>query len=100
MVSARRPGASFFGAGLFGWSKSRETKSATGTSQTRPLSTKNTKRIVCFRIDDDLDRRISRALRGNISTRSDFIRAAIERVLKLDAEERLRAAHSAIKWDG
>jgi len=38
-------------------------------------------------------------LRVNQTTRSDFIRMAIERALKQDGEERLRAAHSAIRWD-
>jgi len=38
-------------------------------------------------------------LRVNQTTRSDFIRSAIERALKQDGEERLRAAHSAIRWD-
>jgi predicted transcriptional regulator len=58
----------------------------------------NTKRVICFRIDDDLDRRILRALRGIGSTRSAFIRNAIERALKQDAEERLRLAQSSIDW--
>ena len=55
-------------------------------------------RVICFRIDDDLDRRILRALRGIASTRSAFIRNAIERALKQDAEERLRVAQSSIDW--
>jgi hypothetical protein len=83
---------------LFGWRKNKESELPTETSQTRPRSAANTTRIVCFRVNEDLDRRISRALRGTSCSRSDFIRNAIERVLKQDGEERLRAAHSAIKW--
>jgi hypothetical protein len=89
--------ANFFGARLFRWRKKKE--SELPTSQTRLPSTTSTKRIICFRIDEDLDRRLSRALRGQSCTRSDFIRSAIERVLKHDGEERLRAAHSAIRWE-
>jgi hypothetical protein len=90
--------APFFG-GLFGWRKKSQPKSPERANQPRPAATTNTKRIVCFRIDDDLDRRLSRALRGKSCSRSDFIRTAIERVLKQDGEERLREAHSAIRWD-
>jgi hypothetical protein len=84
---------------LFGWRKKHEPKSPGSASQPRLQSNTNTKRIVCFRVDQDLDRRISRALRGNASTRSDFIRSAIERALNQDAEERLRVAHSSIRWE-
>jgi len=91
--------ASFFGAGLLGWRKKKEPELPSGAGQTRPPTTTNTKRVICFRIDEDLDRRIFRALRGNTSTRSDFIRNAIERVVQQDAEERLRVAHSAIRWE-
>ena len=66
-----------------------------------------TELAVCFigahepydRVDDDLDRRIGRELRLKACSRSDFIRNAIERALTEDGEERLRVAHSAIKWD-
>jgi hypothetical protein len=91
--------ASLFGAGLSGRRKSTQLELPAASSETQPQSTTNTNRIICFRIDEDLDRRISRALRGKPSTRSDFIRNAIERVLKQDAEERLRIAHSAIRWE-
>jgi hypothetical protein len=64
----------------------------------RSVSTPNANRIICFRIDDDLERRLSRELRVNNATRSDYIRSAIARVLKQDAEERLRLAHSTIRW--
>jgi hypothetical protein len=84
---------------LFGWRKKHEPKSPGSASQPRSQTTTNAKRIICFRIDDDLDRRIARALRGNVSTRSGFIRSAIERVLNQDAEERLRVAHSSIRWE-
>ena len=98
MSAGKTSGASFFG-GLFGRRKKNEPKSPEGAGNTLPQSTTRTKRVICFRIDDDLDRRISRALRVNQTTRSDFIRSAIERALKQDGEERLRAAHSAIRWD-
>jgi hypothetical protein len=87
---------SVFGAGLFEWRKKAQPELPTGV---RSPTTTNSKRIICFRIDDDLDRRISRALLGNASTRSDFIRSAIERALNQDAEERLRVAHSSIRWE-
>ena len=79
--------ASFFG-GSFGRRKKNEPKSPEGTGNTPPPPTTRTKRVICFRIDDDLYRRISRALQVNQSTRSDFIRMAIERALKQDGEER------------
>jgi|SRR3954451_11649951 hypothetical protein len=83
---------------LFGWPKKKSAKAIEPNGSTVIPHT-NTNRVVCFRIDRDLDRRISRALAGKPWTRSDFIRNAIERVLKQDAEERLRAAHSAIQWE-
>src|SRR5438445_2027968 len=98
MSANKRSDVTFFGA-LLRWPKKNDPESPEGAGQPRPLSTTNTKRIVCFRIDEDLDRRISRALRVNQTTRSDFIRSAIVRALQQDGEERLRAAHSAIRWD-
>jgi hypothetical protein len=98
MSAEKLSDASFFGD-LFGWRKKSEPKSPEGAKQPRAVPTTNTKRIVCFRVDEDLDRRICRALRGKSFSRSDFIRGAIERVLKQDAEERLRVAHSAIRWE-
>ena len=83
---------------LFGWPK-KKTAKAIEPNGSAVLPPTNASRVVCFRIDDDLNRRISRALVGKPWTRSDFIRNAIERVLKQDAEERLRAAHSAIQWE-
>lgn len=82
---------------LFGWGD--KTQPQASASQPRPPSNANTSLIICFRIDQDLNRRISRALHDSHYTRSEFIRAAIERFLKQDAEERLRAAHSAIRWE-
>jgi predicted transcriptional regulator len=76
-----------------------EVRKAVERNGSRVAASTNTGRVVCFRIDDDLNRRISRALAGKPWTRSDFIRNAIDRVLKQDAEERLRAAHSAIRWE-
>ena len=83
---------------LFGWPRKKSAK-AIEPNSSAVLPPTHTSRVVCFRIDDDLNRRISRALVGKTWTRSDFIRNAIERVLKQDAEERLRAAHSAIRWE-
>jgi predicted DNA-binding protein len=82
---------------LFGW----RNRAGPNAPEPRPkaASSTSTNRVICFRMDDDLYRRITRALRGTSCTRSDFIRNAIERVLKQDNEERLRAAHSAIRWD-
>src|SRR3954452_977305 len=83
---------------LFGWPRKNKPK-AVEPNVSAVLPPTNASRVVCFRIDDDLNRRISRALAGKPWTRSDFIRNAIERVLKQDAEERLRAAYSAIQWE-
>ena len=98
MSAGKTSDASFFGSS-FGRRKKNEPKSLEGAGNTLPLPTTRTKRVICFRIDDDLYRRISRALRVNQTTRSDFIRSAIERALKQDGEERLRVAHSAIRWE-
>jgi predicted transcriptional regulator len=67
--------------------------------QSRPSPPKDSKRIVCFRLDNDLDYRLSRALRNMSCSRSQFIRSAIERMLKQDGEDRLKDAHSAIRWE-
>ena len=56
-------------------------------------------RIISLRINGDLDRRISRTLAQGAETRSEFIRRAIEALLRLEAEKRLRIAHSAIRWE-
>jgi hypothetical protein len=90
--------ASLFGGGLFEWRKRKAPELPPRVGQTWSMAATNTKRVICFRIDDDLDRRILRALRGIASTRSAFIRNAIERALKQDAEERLRVAQSSIDW--
>jgi hypothetical protein len=84
--------------GLFGWRTKYETEAPQAPKSARSVPAQRGKRVVCFRIDDDLDRRLSRALHGQTSARSEFIRAAIERVLKEDGEEHLRKAHSAITW--
>jgi Arc/MetJ-type ribon-helix-helix transcriptional regulator len=57
------------------------------------------RRKISFPVDDELDHRISQALRGRPGTRSEFIRNAIEIALKQNAKERYRAANSAIRWD-
>ena len=58
----------------------------------------NYKFIVCFRMDEEIDERISRILGPKYATRSQFIRAAIERLLLQESEERLRVAQAAIRW--
>src|SRR6267143_1043821 len=60
--------------------------------------TMNYNSIVCFRIDEAIDKRISRILGPKYATRSQFIRTAIERLLLQESEERLRAAQAAIRW--
>jgi hypothetical protein len=97
-MSASRGDDSYF-ARLFRPRKKSEFEEQSEAIQTRPVSARRGKRIVCFRIDGDLDRRLTRALMGKACSRSDFIRTAIERILKQDAEERLRVAHSAIRWE-
>jgi len=88
-----------FFSGLFRWPKGKQSELPVSAGQVRPPSATNAGRIICFRVDDELDRRIARELRLKSCSRSDFIRTAIERVLKHDGEERLRVAHSGIKWD-
>jgi hypothetical protein len=85
--------------GIFGLEGTRKETSAV-ESVGRKLSKINahTNRIICFRIDDELDRKLARALSHKGCSRSVFIRLALERVLQAEAEERLRAAHSAIDW--
>jgi Arc/MetJ-type ribon-helix-helix transcriptional regulator len=56
-------------------------------------------RIVCFRIDEHIDHRISRILGSRFSTRSRFIRTAIEYLLSHEeGQVRLRAAQMKIDW--
>jgi Arc/MetJ-type ribon-helix-helix transcriptional regulator len=56
-------------------------------------------RIVCFRIDEHIDHRISRILGSRFSTRSIFIRTAIEKLLvHEEGESRLRAAQMTLQW--
>ena len=85
--------------GLFGRSRQKDSKQPAqdgrATTTAKP-ATGN--RVITFRIDDDLDRRLSRELSVRTETRSRFIRNAIERALQQDAQERLRRAHSAITW--
>jgi hypothetical protein len=87
---------------LFGWLHKEDARHSAGVAhsrQHRQSLPAATQRMISFRLDADLDHRITRAMRGWPGTRSDFIRTAIERVIKEDADERLRAAHSAIRWD-
>jgi Arc/MetJ-type ribon-helix-helix transcriptional regulator len=56
-------------------------------------------RIVCFRIDEHIDRRIASVLGSRYSTRSRFIRIAIERLLlQEEGQVRLKAAQVLIQW--
>lgn len=61
-------------------------------------SSASQQKIISFRIDGDLDRGISRALAQGTETRSEFIRRAVEMLLRSEAEERLRKAHNAMHW--
>jgi hypothetical protein len=97
-VSGGKSSTGAFFSGLFRLPKGKRSESKVSTGQMRSLPATNTGRIICFRVDDDLDRRIARELRLKSCSRSDFIRNAIERVLTQDGEERLRVAHSAIDW--
>jgi hypothetical protein len=59
----------------------------------------NQNRIVCFRLDQEIDRRIACIIGSRYSTRSRFIRTAIEQLLLRDeGQVRLRAAHTMIQW--
>jgi Arc/MetJ-type ribon-helix-helix transcriptional regulator len=56
-------------------------------------------RIVCFRIDEHIDHRISRILGSRYFTRSRFIRTAIEYLLSHEeGQVRLHAAQMKIDW--
>jgi Arc/MetJ-type ribon-helix-helix transcriptional regulator len=56
-------------------------------------------RIVCFRLDQEINRRIACVLGSRYSTRSKFIRTAIEQLLVRDeGQARLRAAQMTIQW--
>ena len=98
-MSGGKSSNGYFFSGLFRWPKGKQSELPVSAGQVRPLPATNAGRIICFRVDDDLDRRIARELRLKSCSRSDFIRNAIERVLTQEGEERLRVAHSAIKWD-
>ena len=56
-------------------------------------------RIVCFRLDEQIDHRISLVLDSRFSTRSRFIRTAIEHLLlREEGQGRLKAAQAIIQW--
>ena len=56
-------------------------------------------RIVCFRLDEQIDHRISLVLDSRFSTRSRFIRTAIKKLLfQEEGQIRLRAAQAIIQW--
>jgi Arc/MetJ-type ribon-helix-helix transcriptional regulator len=56
-------------------------------------------RIVCFRLDEQIDHRIACVLGSRYSTRSRFIRTAIEQLLlREEGQARLRAAQTIIQW--
>jgi predicted transcriptional regulator len=57
------------------------------------------RRITCFRLDPETNRRIARVLGSRYTTRSRFIRNAIEKLLlQEEGQVRLRAAQMAIRW--
>jgi metal-responsive CopG/Arc/MetJ family transcriptional regulator len=57
-------------------------------------------RIICFRLNPEINRRIARVLGLRYVTRSRFIRTAIEQLLlHEEGQVRLRAAHTLIQWD-
>jgi len=70
---------------LFGWSKTkpREQPVKKIAPEWQPEPPRRDQRIISFRIDGELDRRISRELKIQSVSRSRFI----------------RAAHAAISWD-
>jgi hypothetical protein len=86
---------------LFKWGKTkpRERPVQEIAPEWQPEPPRRDQRIISFRVDDELDRKISRELKIRLVTRSEFIRAALERALQQDAQARLRAAHAAISWD-
>jgi hypothetical protein len=98
-VSVGKSSTGAFFSALFRLPKGKHSDPPVGSDQKRSRPATNAGRIICFRVDDDLDRRIARELRLKSCSRSDFIRNAIERVLTQDGEERLRVAQSALKWD-
>lgn len=56
-------------------------------------------RIVCFRLDPEIEQRITRILGLRYVTRSRFIRAALEQLLSQEeGQARLRAAEMTIEW--
>jgi hypothetical protein len=83
---------------LFGWSKTKPREQPTHkiALEWQPEPARRDQRIISFRIDGELDRRISRELKIQSVSRSRFIRDALERALQ---QARLRAAHAAISWD-
>jgi hypothetical protein len=57
------------------------------------------RRITCFRLDPETNRRTARVLGSRYTTRSRFIRNAIEKLLlQEEGQVRLRAAQMAIRW--
>jgi hypothetical protein len=95
---------SFGGGNLFsriGWSRRKAKEPVLQEKRVRPAvaNPTNSQRVISFRIDADLDRKLARELSIRSETRSDFIRSAIERALQQDGQARLRAAHAAITWD-
>ena len=83
---------------LFGWSKTkpREQPVQEIAPEWQPKPPRRDQRVVTFRIDDELDRKIARELKIRSVTMSQFIRDALVRGLQQDAQARLRAAHAAI----
>ena len=98
-MTYRWPAGGLF-KGVFGSrAERRDTKQYTTIDLKPPKRGRDGNRILCFRIDTELDRRLAKALAIRGVSRSLFIRLAIEQLLRAEADDRLRAAHSAITWD-
>jgi hypothetical protein len=87
--------------GMFRWGKAEISQSPgrEAAVSPRPANAPGHQRIISFRVDADLDRKLSRELEFCSVSQSSFIRSAIERALRADAQERLKSAHAAIRWD-
>jgi len=56
-------------------------------------------RVICFRLDPEIEQRLACILGLRYVTRSKFIRAALEQLLsREEGKLRLRAAQMAIEW--
>ena len=98
-MTYRWPAGGLF-KGVFASRVDRENANQDATIELKPSKGgKYGNRVICFRIDRDLDRKLAKVLATRGGSRSQFIRLAVELLLKAEADDRLRAAHSAITWD-